>query len=266
MTNNRGGITNDPQARVATQRAPIEACGRQHGSAGDSKAASFVDHLCRYFHRKWLPRYERYRALPRNFLYSRLLQVESISLGAGCRIRGLSRLHIGRAFKALDNLWLEAVERDRAGNLYNPSLIIGNDVVFGYGVHLAATNRVHIGNDVLVGSHVIITDHNHGTYKGVEQTSPFERPANRLLTSDAETVVEDNVWIGDGAVILPGAHIGMGSVIGANSIVNGIIPRHSMAAGTPARPIKVYDGESKTWVPVDNASSSSSEQPSRHLP
>ena len=71
---------------------------------------------------------------------------------------------------------------------------------------------------------MIITDHNHGIYNGIEQTSPFERPANRLLTSDAETVVEDNVWIGDGAAILPGAHIGIGSIIGANSIVNGIIP------------------------------------------
>ena len=158
------------------------------------------------------------------------------------------------------NLWLEAVERDRAGNLYNPSLTIGDDVVFGYGVHVAATNRVHIGNDVLVGSHVIITDHNHGIYNGAGQSSPFERPANRLLTSDAETVVEDNVWIGDGAVILPGAHIGMGSIIGANSIVNGTIPRHCMAAGIPARPIKVYDWGSKTWVPVDKASCSSSKR------
>ena len=213
-----------------------------------------MDQLCRYFHRKWLPRYQRYRALPRNFLYSRLFQVEKISLGSGCRIRGLSSLHIGRAFKALDHLWLEAVERDRAGNLYNPSLTIGNDVVFGYDVHVAATNRVHIGNDVLVGSHVIITDHNHGIYKGAGQSRPFERPAERLLTSDAETVVEDNVWIGDGVVILPGAHIGMGSIIGANSIVNGTIPRYCMAAGTPARPIKVYDMGVQTWVPVDKAS------------
>jgi acetyltransferase-like isoleucine patch superfamily enzyme len=241
---------NDSQGRVATERAPTDATSRQRGAAFDSKAPTFVDQVCRYFHRKWLPRYERYRALPRNFLYSRLFQVESISLGSGSRIRGLSRIRIGRAFKALDALWLEAVERDRAGNLYDPSLTIGNGVVFGYGVHVAATNRVHIGNDVLVGSHVIITDHNHGIYKGVEQSSPCERPAERLLTADAETVVEDNVWIGDGAVILPGAHIGMGSIIGANSIVNGAIPRHCMAAGTPARPIKVYDWESKTWVPA----------------
>ena len=244
---NYGDTMNDSQGCVARG---LGSDRRQHGSAGDSKTPSLVDRLCRYFHRKWLPRYERYCARPRNFLYSRLLQVESISLGSGCRIRGLSRLQIGHAFKALNNLWLEAVERDRAGNLYNPSLTIGNDVVFGFGVHVAATNRVHIGNDVLVGSHVFITDHNHGIYKGAGQSSPFEPPANRRLTSDAETVIEDNVWIGDGVVILPGAHIGMGSIIGANSIVNGTIPPHCMAAGTPARPIKVYDWNSKTWVPA----------------
>jgi acetyltransferase-like isoleucine patch superfamily enzyme len=241
---------NDSPGCVATQRAPTDVIGRRQGATGDSKAPGFVDQLCRYYHRKWLPRYERYRALPRNLLYAHLLRVENISLGSGYRIRGVSCLHIGRAFKALDNLWLEAVERDTAGNLYNPSLTIGDDVVFGYGVHVAATHRVHIGNDVLVGSHVIITDHNHGIYKGPMQSSPFEPPANRQLTSDAETVVEDNVWIGDGVVILPGAHIGMGSIIGANSIVNGTIPRHCMAAGTPARPIKVYDWDSKTWLPA----------------
>jgi lipopolysaccharide O-acetyltransferase len=247
---------NDSQEYVTTQRTPEEAIDRRRGSVCDSWPLGLVDRLCRYFHRKWLPRYERYRALPRNFLFSRLLQVESISIGSGCRIRGLNRIHVGRAFKALNNLWLEAVERDRAGNLYSPSLTIGDDVVFGFGVHVAATNRVCIGNDVLVGSHVIITDHNHGIYAGPGQSSPFERPANRLLTSDAETTVEDNVWIGDGVVVLPGAHIGMGSIIGANSVVNGKIPRHCMAAGTPARPIKRFDAGSDTWVPVDKPSSS----------
>jgi acetyltransferase-like isoleucine patch superfamily enzyme len=257
MTNNSGGTSNNSGLCLATR----EGVSRRQGAAHDVKGRTFVDQLCSYFHRKWLRRYERYLAFPRNFLYSRLIRAENISLGSGSRIRGLSSLHIGRAFQALDHLWLEAVERDRAGNLYNPSLTIGNNVVFGYGVHVAATNRVHIGNDVLVGSRVMITDHNHGIYKGAEQSSPFERPAERLLTSDAETVVEDNVWIGDGVVLLPGAHIGLGSIIGANSVVNGAIARHCMAAGSPARPIKVYDWESKTWVAVDNAPVTGANEP-----
>jgi len=223
------------------------------GWTGDSKALSVADQLCHYWYRTWLPRCEKYLALPRNALYSRLFGAANMRLGSGNRIRGLRSLHIGRAFRALDHLWLEAVERDRVGNRYRPSLVIGNDVVFGYGVHVAATNRVCIGNDVLVGSRVIITDHNHGIYKGDAQSSPLERPANRLLSSDSETVVEDNVWIGDGAVILPGSHIGKGSIIGANSVVTGTIPQYCMAAGSPARPIKVYDWGSKVWLRADEA-------------
>jgi lipopolysaccharide O-acetyltransferase len=72
-----------------------------------------------------------------------------------------------------------------------------------------------------------------------------------MLTPDAETVVEDNVWIGDGVVILPGSHIGEGSIIGANSVVNGVIPKYCSAAGIPARPIRVYDCDSKSWLPAD---------------
>jgi lipopolysaccharide O-acetyltransferase len=258
MTNDYGGTTNDSREYVATQRVPPEAVSRQHRLAGGSRVPTFVEQLCQFFHRRWLPRCERYFALPRNWLYARLLQVEDIRLGSGCRIKGLNCLHIGRAFSALDHLWLEAVERDWAGNLYRPSLTIGDDVAFGYSVHVAATHRVHIGNNVLVGSNVIITDHNHGLYKGVGQSSPLEPPVSRPLTSDAETVVEDNVWIGDGAAILPGAHIGMGSIIGANSVVSGTIAQYCMAAGVPARPIRVYDWESKTWVAVDKIPCSSS--------
>ena len=115
-------------------------------------------------------------------------------------------------------------------------------------MHVAATNCVRIGNDVLVGSRVIITDHNHGIYRGDTQSSPLERPADRLLTSNAEAIVEDNVWIGDGAIILPGAHIGTGSIIAANSVVNGTIPKYCTAAGIPAEPIKKYDWTSNSWV------------------
>lgn len=214
----------------------------------ESKAAGFADRLCLSLHQTWLPLIEKCVALPRNFFYSHLLQAEDMQLGSGNRIKGIKALKIGRGFKALDQLWLAAIERDKVGNRYKPSLIIGNDVVFGFAVHVAATNCVRIGNGVLVGSRVIITDHNHGIYRGESQSSPLEPPADRPLTSDAETVVEDNVWIGDGVAILPGSWIGKGSVIGANSVVNSAIPEYCIAAGCPARPIRVYDPKSRSWV------------------
>jgi acetyltransferase-like isoleucine patch superfamily enzyme len=220
------------------------------GPSREPKTGSFADRVCLSLHQTWSPLIDKCFALPRNIFYSHLLQAEDIQLGSGNRIKGVNALQIGRNFKALDQLWLAAIERDRGGNRYEPSLIIGKDVVFGYSVHVAATNRVRIGNGVLVGSRVIITDHNHGIYRGESQSSPLEPPADRLLTSDAQAVVEDNVWIGDGVAILPGSWIGQGSVIGANSVVNSVIPEYCIAAGSPARPIRVYDLKSRSWVRV----------------
>ncbi len=214
--------------------------------------AGLTDRLCHSLHHTWLARAERYLALPRNMFYSRLLHAEDIRLGSHNTIKGITGLQIGRSFRALDQLWLATIESDRAGNRYVPSLIIGNNVVFGYGVHVAAANFVRIGNDVLVGSRVIITDHNHGIYRGDVQSSPLEAPADRPLTCDAEVVVEDNVWIGDGVAILPGSQIGQGSIIGANSVVSCTIPKFCIAAGNPARPIKVYDCDSQSWIPTDS--------------
>jgi acetyltransferase-like isoleucine patch superfamily enzyme len=219
--------------------------------SGESIRASLTDRLCQYLHDTWLARAGRYLALPRNVFYSRLLHAEDIQLGSGNTIKGITGIQIGRSFRALDQLWLATIDCDRAGNRYRPSLIIGNNVVFGYGVHVAATNFVRIGNDVLVGSRVIITDHNHGIYRGELQSSPLEAPADRALTSDAEVVVEDNVWIGDGVAILPGSRVGQGSIIGANSVVSCTIPKFCIAAGNPARPIKVYDCASQSWIPAD---------------
>lgn len=60
----------------------------------------------------------------------------------------------------------------------------------------------------------------------------------RPLTSKGSVVIEDNVWIGQNAVILSGVTIGHGSIIGTNSVVSGDIPPDSVAAGSPARVIK----------------------------
>lgn len=220
--------------------------------SGEVIRTGFIERLCQSLHHTWFPRVERYLALPRNVFYSRLLHAEDIRIGSGNTIKGIKGLQVGRSFRALDQLWLATIDCDRAGNRYMPSLIIGNNVVVGYSVHVAATNSVRIGNDVLVGSRVIITDHNHGIYRGDVQSSPLEVPGDRLLTSDAEVVVEDNVWIGDGVAILPGSWIGQGSIIGANSVVNCTIPKFCIAVGNPARPIKVYDSELRAWIPAHN--------------
>lgn len=170
-----------------------------------------------------------------------------LCLGRNPRILGRKHLSIGSNFAAGDCLWLEAVT-EYQGTFYDSRIMIGSNVRVSDFVHIAATNRVTIGDGTLIGSRVLVTDHNHGDYDGLAQTDPEEPPSFRKLSSNRTVTIGRNVWIGDGVAILGGADIGDGSVIGANSVVAGFIPSNCIAAGTPARPIRYYLKNDKAWL------------------
>lgn len=111
-----------------------------------------------------------------------------------------------------------------------PLLFIGADCEFGDMTHIVAHERVEIGNNVLIASKCFISDTNHGNYKGENKSRPDEPPRKRRLVTKP-TKIGNNVWIGENAVILAGAEIGDGCVIGANSIVSKEIPSNSIVAG-----------------------------------
>lgn len=110
------------------------------------------------------------------------------------------------------------------------TLRIGKNREFGDFTHIVALNDVVIGNGVLIASKVFISDTNHGQYTGEELSSPSNPPKERPLIY-GRTVVGNNVWIGENAVILSGANIGDGCVIGANSVVTKRIPPNSVVIG-----------------------------------
>lgn len=69
-------------------------------------------------------------------------------------------------------------------------------------------------------------------------------PQIKDLPLKGDTVIENDVWIGQNAVILPGVHIGNGAIIGANSIVGSDVPPYTIVVGNPARTIrKRFDDE-----------------------
>jgi acetyltransferase-like isoleucine patch superfamily enzyme len=175
------------------------------------------------------------------------LDAPGLSLGPGCELLGVRRVRWGRGVSARSRLWLEALD-GYGGQAFTPCIVVGDRVSFSDGVHVSAVERIEIGHDVLFGSHVFVADHNHGNYDGAEQSAPGEPPSARPLGRRGAVVIEDNVWIGDGANIVGPCRIGFGAIVGAHAVVRGDVPARSMVAGAPARVIKVYDAASGRWV------------------
>ena len=103
---------------------------------------------------------------------------------------------------------------------------------------------------IAVGVEFVMNGANH--QMNAVTTFPFytlegwnmEPPAQADLPLKGDTVIENDVWIGQNAVILPGVHIGDGAIIGANSVVGSDVDPYTIVAGNPARVLrKRFDNE-----------------------
>ena len=148
-----------------------------------------------------------------------------------CWISGKKYITIGEGFRAEAGLVLGVYDNFQ-GKTYLPKLTIGENVHLGFWNRITCCNEIVIGNNVLCAGKVFITDHFHGYTKKIDFNVP---PVERELYSKGRVVIEDNVWIGEGVVVLPGVKIGEGAIIGANAVVTKDIPPRSIAAGVPAK-------------------------------
>jgi acetyltransferase-like isoleucine patch superfamily enzyme len=111
----------------------------------------------------------------------------------------------------------------------NATLIVGDDVYMNHGVTIEACHEVRIGDHVLMAPLVsVIDDNRHETEPGAAR---YKGPI----------VIGNNVWLARNVAVIPGASIGDGCVIAANSVVCTDIPPDSLAAGAPARVIRKLD-------------------------
>ena len=184
---------------------------------------------------------EKYNYI-REVVYNKSITQKLGSVGEGsvivrpCMMQGggLKGIHIGSNTRIQSHSVLESWAH-YGKQVFHPSIIIGNNCKIGEYNHISSCNRISIGNGLLTGRFVLITDNSHGH---LDIANADIAPIDRSLESKGEIVIGNNVWLGDKVTILAGVHIGDNVIIGANSVVTGDIPSNSMAAGIPARVIK----------------------------
>jgi len=99
------------------------------------------------------------------------------------------------------------------------------------GSYINAVGEIVLGDYVLFGSNVTVSS-------GVHPIDGKEPPVIMRATLPRRIVIEDDVWLGAGAVVMPGVTIRRGSVIGANAVVTRDTEEYGVYAGAPARKIR----------------------------
>ncbi len=182
------------------------------------------------------------------FLYSALLSGQFKEFGRGTKITrpfrfyGLNQICLGESVSIERNCWIQVVNQD--GEEQVTKLWIKSHAGIGMGASISAAKQIIIGEHVLLGRNVYISDHAHAFN---DVNSPI---MNQGIDNVQPVSIGKRSWLGQNVVILPGGSVGEHCVIGANSVVNRPIPDFSVAVGAPARVVRSYDAQTKQWVSV----------------
>jgi acetyltransferase-like isoleucine patch superfamily enzyme len=108
-------------------------------------------------------------------------------------------------------------------------LEVGDNVFINYGCSIASSAHVKIGNNVLIGSHVMVMD------------CDFHRVEDKSWDTTGSPIhIEDDAWLGNRAIILKGVTVGQGAVVGAGAVVTKDVPARTLVAGVPARVVRRF--------------------------
>ncbi len=109
-------------------------------------------------------------------------------------------------------------------------LTIGSGCQINYGVSVGATKSIRIGARVRLGPYSRVVDSDfHDVYDREQPARP------------QPVVIEDDVWVGMHAVILPGVHIGRSAIIGTGAVVTKDVPAYAVVGGIPAKVLRSLD-------------------------
>ncbi|HKG02887.1 MAG TPA: acyltransferase [Conexibacter sp.] len=127
--------------------------------------------------------------------------------------------------------WLGHGTKVRA---HEGEVLIGAKSVLGQECTISAYQHVSIGRECIVADRVMLIDFDHGVVE-------VERPIRLQGIYKRDVQVGNNVWLGYGACILRGVQVGDNAIVGTNAVVTKDLPANAVAAGVPAKVIRMRD-------------------------
>ncbi len=192
----------------------------------------------------------------RGILYRLILDMKGwAAIEHGVRLRYANHISLGHGAYLDYGTYLHACP---GGIKVGPGTIVMHGAVLHvYNFRDLPHAFIRIGQDSLVGEYTVIRGQGGVTIGDRVYTSPhtqiiavnhvFEDPAKPFVDQGITALgitIEDDVWIGSGAIITDGVRVGKGSVVAAGAVVVNDVPAHTVVGGVPARILRIIDGES----------------------
>ncbi len=190
----------------------------------------------------------------RSIAYRLMLQMNgTAAIECAVRLRFASHIHLGHGTYLDQGVYVHACP---AGVEIGPgTLVMHGAVLHVYNFRELPHAGIRIGKESLVGEYTVIRGQGGVTMGDHVYTSPmvqiiavnhvFDDPDRSFVKQGitAEGInIEDDVWIGSGAVITDGVRVGKGAVIAAGAVVTDDVPAHTVVGGVPARVLREIDG------------------------
>jgi acetyltransferase-like isoleucine patch superfamily enzyme len=193
----------------------------------------------------------------RAIAYRLIMGLEGIvAIEKGVRIRFADQIRLGRGVYLDEGVYLHACGAPRSIEIGENTLVMHHAELHVYNFRELPRAGIRIGRDGLIGEFNVLRGQGGITLGDRVYTSPlvqiaavnhvFSDPSRPFVEQGitAEGIgVEDDVWIGAGAIVTDGVHIGRGAVVAAGAVVTQDVPAHTVVAGVPARVVKTITGD-----------------------
>jgi acetyltransferase-like isoleucine patch superfamily enzyme len=186
----------------------------------------------------------------RAVLYRLILKMDGpAAIESGVRLRFASNIRLGRGVYIDEGAYIHACPN--GVEIGENTLVMHHAELHVYNFRNMPQSGIKIGRDVLISEFTVIRGQGGVTIGDRVYTSPFTqivavnhrfddptRPFIEQGITAKGITIEDDVWIGSGAIITDGVHIGKGAVVAAGAVVTHDVPPHTVVGGVPARVIK----------------------------